>query len=290
MKFGVSSFLTQFSAGPADVAIEAERLGFESIFVAEHSHIPLDTAFPLADEVPMPYKSMFDPFISLAAMASVTSTIKLGTSICIIPQHDPVNCAKAIATLDQISNGRVLFGIGAGWNPPEMENHRTQFADRFRITRERIEAMRALWTQDEAEYQGDLVQISRSWMWPKPVQSPHPPILVAGSGPNILRRVVTLGDGWMPIFALQWHESLRGKQSCLEELPDNVAEIRRLEQELGKSGTTITAMGLPPTREYIDVLAENGVDRMMVGVGPESADKVFEGLQHLADAISEYRD
>ncbi len=118
----------------------------------------------------MGYRSMFDPFVVLGAVAAVTSTIKLGTAICIVPQHDPINCAKAVATLDQLSNGRFVFGIGSGWNAPEMENHGVAFADRFKMTRERIEAMKALWTEDEAGYSGDLVNIARSWQWPKPVQ------------------------------------------------------------------------------------------------------------------------
>ena len=162
MKFGVSIFPTHYSAGPAEVAAEAERLGFESFWVSEHSHIPVATDFPFADEVPDDYRSMFDPFVALGAAAAVTKTLRLGTAICLVTQHDPINCAKAVATLDQISNGRFEFGIGAGWNPPEMENHGVRFEERFKMTRERMEAMKAFWTEDEAEYQGDLVDITRS--------------------------------------------------------------------------------------------------------------------------------
>ncbi|MDA0338349.1 MAG: TIGR03619 family F420-dependent LLM class oxidoreductase, partial [Proteobacteria bacterium] len=183
MEFGVSIFPTQFSAQPAELAVEAEKLGFESFFVSEHSHIPLSTDFALGGEVPMAYRSMYDPFVALGTAAAVTKTIKLGTAILIMPQRDPINCAKSISTLDRVSNGRVVFGIGAGWNPPEMENHGVAFENRFKITRERIEAMKQFWTEEEAEYHGDLVDISRSWQWPKPVQTPPPPILIAGAGP-----------------------------------------------------------------------------------------------------------
>ncbi|MBQ73931.1 MAG: LLM class F420-dependent oxidoreductase [Gammaproteobacteria bacterium] len=288
MKFGISYFATHMGADPAELAIDIERLGFESYFVSEHSHIPVDTDFPLADEVPMPYRSMFDPFLSLAAAAAVTKRIKLGTAICIIPQHDPVNLAKTISTLDQISNGRAILGIGAGWNPPEMENHRVAFADRFRITRERIEAMKELWTKEEAEYAGKLVNITRSWQWPKPVQQPYPPILVAGSGANIIKRCVDLGDGWMPVFAIQWHESLRNKQTPLDDLPEMAAELRRRAEEAGKPRPTITAMGLPPTPEYMDLLEEHGVDRLMLGLPPEGKELAFETLESHAQAVSAY--
>lgn len=288
MQFAISSFITHLGASPTELAIEAERLGFESFFVSEHSHIPLDTDFPLGDEVPMVYRSMFDPFLALAAAAAVTTQIKLGTAICIVPQHDPINCAKAIATLDQISNGRVLFGIGAGWNPPEMENHGTAFSDRFRMTRERIAAMKQLWTQEEAEYHGELVSISKSWMWPKPVQQPHPPILVAGSGANILKRVVELGDGWMPIFAIEWHESLRNKQTPFHELPDMMAELKNLADAAGKAEPSITAMGLPPTAEYIDQLNELGVTRMVLGLPPENREAALDQIQTYADAVAPY--
>ena len=288
MKFGVSLFPTHLGADPVEVAVQAEQLGFESVFVSEHTHIPLDTDFPLGDEVPMEYRSMFDPFVALGAMASATRTIKLGTAILIIPQHDPINCAKAVSTLDLMSNGRVIFGIGAGWNPPEMENHGVAFADRFKITRERIGAMKSFWTQEEAGYQGDLVKITPSWQWPKPVQKPHPPILVAGAGPNILKRVVALGDGWMPVLTPQWDDSLIGRVTALDDLPEMVATTRRLEAEAGKARTSITAMGLPPEPEFVDRLAENGVDRMVLRLPHENPETVFEELRAYADAIAQY--
>ncbi len=289
MKFGISIFLTHKGPNPGEMASAAENLGFDSIFVSEHSHIPVDTEFPLGGDVPMPYRSMHDPFVALGAAASVTSRIKLGTAIIILPQHNAINCAKAIATLDHISNGRVIFGIGAGWNPPEMVNHGVAFEDRFKATRERIEAMKALWTQEVAEYEGDTVQFTPSWQWPKPVQDPHPPLLIAGAGPNILKRVVALGDGWLPVFAMEWHDSLKNKQTPLHTLADDVAELKRLADAAGKSAPTISALGLPATAEYIDQLAENGVERMILTLPPDDPAAAFDTLNTYADKVAAYR-
>ena len=290
MKFGVSIFPTQHSATPADVAREAERLGFESFFVSEHSHIPVSTEFPLSDSVPMVYRSMLDPFVALAAAAAVTQHIKVGTAICIVPQRDPINCAKLVSSIDQLSCGRMVFGVGAGWNPPEMENHRVSFAHRFAVMRERIEAMKCLWTQDEAEYHGRHVNISRSWQWPKPVQRPHPPILVAGAGEGVLKRVVTYGDGWMPVFIDEWHESMRNKMVALAELPLLIRKQRQLESELSRARTSITAMGLRPTPQYIETLSAHNVERMVLGLPSEGTEQVFAVLHAYAAAIAAYRD
>ena len=192
MEFGLSYAPTHYNASPVLVAREAERLGFESLFVPEHSHMPLATDFPLAPETPMIYKSMYDPFVALAAAAAVTENLKVGTSIALIPQRDPIHTAKEVATLDRISNGRVVLGIGAGWNAEEMEAHGTDPSTRFRLMREKVEAIKTLWTEEVAEYHGRHVDIPPTWQWPKPVQDPHPPILMGGAGPNVLNRIVQL--------------------------------------------------------------------------------------------------
>ena len=200
MKFGISIFATATGTPPHLAAQKAEQLGFESFFVSEHSHIPVSTDFPIGDEVPRVYKSMYDPFVALASAASVTSTIKLGTAICILPQHNPINCAKSLATIDQISRGRVVFGIGAGWNPPEMRHHGVRFSDRFSVTQESVEVMKAFWSEEEAEFHGKHFDIQPSWMWPKPVQSPYPELSLAGAGPNILKRAIKMMQKIWKIF------------------------------------------------------------------------------------------
>ena len=289
MKFGISIFLTPQGPQPADIAQAVEKLGFDSLFVSEHSHIPVETDFPLGGDVPMPYRSMYDPFVALAAAAAVTSKIKLGTAIIILPQHHPIDCAKAISTLDHISNGRVLFGIGAGWNPPEMENHGVAFSDRFKATRERIAAMKSLWTEEVAQFDGDTVRFTSSWQWPKPVQSPHPPLLIAGSGPNILKRVVALGDGWLPVFAMKWDESLRNKQTPLHTLGDDMAELKRLAEAAQKPMPTISSLGLPATPEYMDLLAGHGVERMILTLPPDNPDAAFDQLHIYAEQVATYQ-
>ena len=259
MKFGISIFSTATGMAPHLAAQKAEQLGFESFFVSEHSHIPVSTDFPIGDEVPLIYKSMYDPFVAMAAAASVTSIIKLGTAICILPQHNPINCAKSLATIDQISGGRVVFGIGAGWNPPEMEHHGVRFSDRFSVTQESVEVMKVFWSEEEAVFHGKHFDIQPSWMWPKPVQSPYPELSLAGAGPNILNRAVKIAGGWMPVFAMQWHDSLVGKQTPLESLGEDQQTLRRLEAEMGRPKTIISAMGLPPTPQFIEYLLEHNV-------------------------------
>jgi probable F420-dependent oxidoreductase len=288
MKFGVSIFPTHYSAGPAAVAAEAERLGFESFWVSEHSHIPVATEFPFADTVPDDYRSMFDPFVALSAAATSTNKIRLGTAICLITQHDPINCAKAVATLDQISGGRFEFGIGAGWNPPEMENHGVNFDDRFKMTRERMEAMKSFWTQDEAEYHGELVDISRSWMWPKPVQAPYPPVLIAGAGPNILRRVINQGDGWMPFVVSDWNEAMQNRMTPLADFAEQVGHLRVLEAKLGVPRKSISVKGLLANEQDIEALLALEVDRMILPLPQAGQDEVFAMLQAHADAIAPY--
>lgn len=290
MKFGVSIFPTHYTAGPGAVAAEAERLGFESFWVSEHSHIPIDTVFPFADKVPEDYRSMFDPFVVLGAAAEATETIRLGTAICLISQHDPINCAKAVASIDQLSGGRFEFGIGAGWNPPEMENHGTRFADRFKMTRERLQAMKILWTEDEAEYHGDLVNITRSWMWPKPIQRPHPPVLIAGAGPNILRRVIRQGDGWMPFVVSNWSQAMRNRMTPLGDFTTQVDELRRLEAELDAPRKTISVKGLMAIPNDIETLLALDVDRMILPLPQAGRDEVFAVLASHADAVAPYRE
>jgi len=201
MELGISMFPTDYSIAPTDLAVAGEERGFDSIWIPEHSHIPVSrmTPFPGGGDLPKQYYDCMDPFVALAAAAAVTKTIMLGFGICLVIQRDPIQMAKEVATLDQISGGRVLFGVGGGWNADEIANHGTEFKTRFKVMRERIEAMKVIWTEEEAEYHGEYVDFNRIIARPKPVQKPYPPIIVGGGFPHSARRVIEYGDGWIPI-------------------------------------------------------------------------------------------
>jgi probable F420-dependent oxidoreductase len=200
MHFGASMFFTDYSMAPAALGNALEERGFESVWAAEHSHIPLSRRTPFAGggDLPKPYYDAMDPFVALTAAAMATKTLKIGTGVCLVNQRDPIQTAKLVASIDQVSGGRFLFGIGNGWNQDEMENHGTVFATRHKLVRERIEAMKAIWTQTKAEYHGEFVNFDPMMTWPKPVQKPHPPIIVGGAFPYAARRAVRYGDGWFP--------------------------------------------------------------------------------------------
>ena len=201
MKIGISMFVTQDSIGPGDLAQAAEERGFESLWMPEHTHIPVSRKSPWGGGPVLPehYKQTFDPFMALTAAAVVTKKIKLATGICLVVERDPIHTAKQVATLDVLSGGRFIFGIGGGWNAEEMASHGTEFKTRFALMKERIEAMKAIWTNDVAEYRGTYVNFEPMWCWPKPVQKPHPPILVGGAFPYGAKRAIEYGNGWMPI-------------------------------------------------------------------------------------------
>jgi len=202
MKFGVISFNTEYTIRADELAKAAEERGLESVWFPEHTHIPASrrTPYPGGGPLPKEYIHMSDPFASIAAAAVVTKRILLGTGICLVAQHEPLALAKTVATVDRLSNGRFLFGIGAGWNEDEMENHGVPSKRRWRVTREHVEAMRQLWTQEEASYEGEFVKFERVWSYPKPVQKPHPPVILGTFGsPQGRQRVADFGDGWIPI-------------------------------------------------------------------------------------------
>jgi probable F420-dependent oxidoreductase len=201
MHCGVTMFPTDYSVQPHDLAVEAEVRGFESVWLPEHSHIPTSrkSPWPGGGELPKQYYDSYDPFVSLGAAAAVTKKIKLGFGICLVIERDPIHTAKEVSTLDRLSNGRVLFGIGGGWNAEEMANHGTAFETRFKLMRERIQAMKEIWTQTKPKFGGELVKFDEMMQWPKPVQKPHPPIIVGGAFPHAARRAIAYGDGWIPI-------------------------------------------------------------------------------------------
>jgi probable F420-dependent oxidoreductase len=199
LELGVAVSLTDQDAGIVDVATTVEEAGFESLFLTEHSHVPVTRGDLLDEPFHARHRRLLDQFTALGAAAAVTSRLRLGTAVCIVPQHDPILLAKQVATIDHISGGRFVFGAAAGWLEEEMRNLGVDPTKRWDMMGEHLAAMKEIWTHDEAEFHGRLVDFDPIWMWPKPVQSPHPPVLVGGSGPRSLRLVVEHGDGWMPV-------------------------------------------------------------------------------------------
>jgi probable F420-dependent oxidoreductase len=200
MRFGIAMFPADYAVDPVTLGRLVEERGFESLFFPEHTHIPTsrESPWPGGDELPRQYSHTYDPFVALASVAAATERLLLATGICLVVERDPIITAKEVASVDRLSGGRFLFGVGAGWNLEEMANHGTDPNRRFAIMSERMEAMKAIWTRDEAEYHGTHVDFDPIWCWPKPLQEPHPPVIVGGSGPKVLDRVLAFGDEWMP--------------------------------------------------------------------------------------------
>jgi len=277
MKYGVAIFPTDYAIRPDEAARAAEQRGFESIFFPEHTHIPTSrrSPYPRGGELPREYSHTIDPFVALTMAAAATKTLKLATGICLVIQRDPIVLAKEVASVDLASNGRMIFGIGGGWNAEEMENHGSAFRSRWKLLRERIEAMKALWTQEAAAYHGEFVNFDPVWCWPKPVQKPHPPILIGTHGPRAFQRVVRYCDGWLPNCA-------RGG-----DLPAQIAELRRYAEEHGRDPRTIsiTAFAAPSDRRVLDQYAAAGVERAVFFLPPEASDKVLPVLDQHAKLI-----
>ena len=201
MKLGYFDFNADYSMRPDELGRACEERGYDSLWLGEHINIPISrrTPYPGGGELPKQYSHMRDPFISLTAAAAVTRNLKLATGVCLMVERDPITTAKEVATLDELSNGRVILGIGAGWNVEEMENHGMPFKRRWKVLRERIMAMKSIWTQDEPSFHGEFVNFDPLWSYPKPVQKPHPPIVMGSILPQGLQRIVDYCDGWCPL-------------------------------------------------------------------------------------------
>ncbi len=279
MEVGLAHFLTDYGMQPAELGRAVEERGFESLFLPEHTHIPVsrDTPYPGGGELPREYSHTVDPFVALAAAASVTERLKLGTGVCLVIERDPILTAKEVATLDHVSGGRFLFGVGAGWNREEMENHGTDPDTRFRRMRESIEAMKAIWTQDEAEYHGRIVEFDPIRCWPKPVQTPHPPILVGGLGEKVLDRVVAYGDEWIP-----------NRVKSPEELSERIAELQRRAEAGGRDPIPVTVFGAKPELRLLERLKAAGVTRSLFYLRPEEPSEVERQLDELAKVAAEW--
>ncbi len=270
MHIGLTMFATDYAIQPHDLAREAEARGFESLWLPEHSHIPSSrkSPWPGGAELPKHYYASYDPFVSLAAAAMMTKTIKLATGICLVIQRDPIHTAKEVSTVDRLSSGRFLFGIGAGWNAEEMAHHGTAFETRFKLMRERVLAMKAIWTQDRAKFAGQFVQFDEIMQWPKPVQKPHPPILVGGGFPHAAKRAIAYGDGWIPIGGRQIDPA--------QTLP----EFRKMAKDAGRDPASLSfsVFGAPSDAELVKRYRDSGVDRVVLQLPSKSREEILPML------------
>jgi probable F420-dependent oxidoreductase len=279
MDLGLAHFLTDYGMPPAELGPKVEERGFESLLLPEHTHIPVsrDTPYPGGGELPPEYSHTVDPFAALAAIAAVTERIMIGTGVCLIIQRDPIVTAKEVATVDQISGGRFLFGVGAGWNREEMENHGTDYRTRFTRMRESVEAMKAIWTEDEAEYHGKIVDFDPIWCWPKPATKPHPPVLVGGVGEKVLDRVVAYGDGWIP-----------NRVKNPEDLAPRIAELQRRAGEAGRGPIPVTVFGAKSEVRLLERLRDAGVTRSLFYLPPGNPGEVEQALDRLAGVAAQW--
>ena len=277
MHIGVCMFNTDYAIRIEELARAAEASGFESLFVPEHTHIPASrrTPFPGGGELPREYSHTLDPFVALAHAAAVTTRLKLGTGICLIIERDTITTAKEVASVDFVSNGRFLFGIGGGWNIEEMENHGTDPTTRFKRLGEQVLAMKQIWTKEAAEFRGKYVSFDPIWMWPKPVQKPHPPVLLGGESGHTLQRVVDFCDGWFP----------RGRAG--DAIFTGLADLKARAARAGRDMKTISVsvFGAKPEHTALDRLREAGVTRAILRLPPEPRDRVLPLLDQYAKLI-----
>ncbi len=280
MDFGVAVFPTDLSADPATIARLTEEHGFESLFFPEHTHIPVGrrTPYPPGGELPEEYRRTHDPLVALSFAAAATTKLKLATGIMLVAQRDPIVTAKAIASLDVLSGGRVLLGVGAGWNEDEMEDHGVDPGRRFGRMRESVEAMRALWTQDEAAYAGDHVAFESSWSWPKPLQAGGPPVLLGGNGKRVLERVVRYADAWYPNYL-----------GDVDKMVARLEKLRLLGEEAGRGALPTTLQIAPPEPERLARLAAAGVTRVVWYLPPRDRDAIERALGRYVALADAYR-
>jgi probable F420-dependent oxidoreductase len=271
MDFGIGYFPTYDAVGPGEIARIAEQRGHESLFFAEHTHIPAnrETPYPGGGKLPRKYATTYDLFVALTAAADATSSLRVGSGICLVIERDPITTAKEVASVDHLSGGRLEFGVGAGWNREEMANHGTDPRTRMRLMAERIEAMKAIWTQDEASFSGEFVNFDRIWSWPKPAQRPHPPVLVGGNGPTVLDRVLAFGDAWFPNYS------------------EKVIERARELYERAERPIDFMVISVPPDAATLEQLANAGCRRAVHWVPSANLSVVERALERWEAAIAE---
>ncbi len=285
MHFGAAIFFTDYSIAPGELARALEDRGFESVWAPEHSHIPLSrqSPFPAGGDLPKRYYDAMDPFVTLTAAATATKTLKLGTGVALVVQRDPIQTAKLVASLDQVSDGRFLFGVGNGWNAEEMADHgTTDFKTRHKLARERIEAMKEIWTKTKPEYHGEFVNFGPMMVWPKPVQKPHPPIIVGGAWPHGARRAVRYGNGWIPLAS----------RPNYEDVTAFLPEFRKLAEAAGRDPATlpVTIFSAPEDLATLRRYRDAGVVRAVVSLPSEQTDSVLPILDRWAKLIPQIRE
>jgi probable F420-dependent oxidoreductase len=278
MRIGTFYFPTDYGIDVRELAAALEARGFESLCFCEHTHIPVSrrTPFPSGGELPKRYAHTHDPFGALSFAAAATRKLLLGTAVCLVTEHDPIVTAKSVASLDQLSGGRFIFGVGAGWNAEEMENHGTNYATRFALMRERVLAMRAIWTEEEAAFHGKFVNFDPIWSYPKPLQRPHPPILLGGETDHTLKRVVEYCDGWLPRFRPDF------------DAKNQVARLRRAAEAAGRDFSTlsITVFRPPPDAATLVAFREAGIQRVLLEVPDLGRDEILRVLDGYAPLLA----
>ncbi|HEX3574829.1 MAG TPA: LLM class F420-dependent oxidoreductase [Rhodopila sp.] len=269
MKIGAVMFFTTESMQPAELGRALEQRGFESLWVPEHTHVPSSRLTPFigGGEMPRPYYEIYDPFLALNTAASATTTLKIGTGICLVTQRDPIVTAKMVSSIDQLSRGRFLFGVGNGWNRDEIENHGTAFETRNKLARERIEAMQTIWTRDEPSYEGEFVKFGPMSQWPKPFQSPYPPIIVGGAFPYAAQRAIRYGNGWIPRADRLEHD---GVGVVIQKFRDMAVEAGREPASL-----PITIFRVPDDLAKLRFCQEVGIDRVVFSLPAEKEDTIL---------------
>lgn len=275
MKFGINIMPRAASADLRDVGQRIEAAGFESLFLPEHTHIPVhgDIHAGGADTHDR-MKEMPDPFTALTAVAAVTSDLRIGTGISLIAQHDPISMAKRIATIDQISNGRFMLGVGAGWNRSEAANHGVGSPDRWRIMRENVLAMKSIWTQDQAAFHGRYVNLDEMWSWPKPIQKPHPPVIIGGEGPSVFARVLDYGDAWGP--------------HPVPGVVERISELQRQASESGRGPVPVTLFNVVQDESVIEEYARAGVERCVLYIYDDGPETITRQLDTFASFIRQF--
>lgn len=278
MESPIATFVTDEGISATSLARALEERDFESLFVPEQSHIPSnrETPYPGGGDLPHSYYRSLDPFVALSAAAAVTEKLVVGTSICQLFQRDPIHTAKSVSSVDQVSRGRFIFGVAGGWNREEMRHHGTEPRTRFALMRERVLAMKELWTQEEAEFHGEYVDFSKSYQWPKPVQTPHPPVLIGGMSEKTIERVLEYGDGWMPNMIGQEPEALDGL----------MGQLRHRADELGQERTHVTLIGAPMDKAVISHYRDLGIDRCALLLPTKSESETLGILDMMAGFLA----